>query len=324
MLGGPVEETFAFFPLLVLRRCHTLRRGTIGPASELLAVFPDLGKFVEALRQVSVDGTPLEDPVLAASSSDHSKFLAEIECIAYLADNDRANPAADEVFGQRVLFTTHTENGRKLLGIDRHALMSIEGLVSVRLRNFPVDYTQYDLEKISDFESDLEAILSDGFYSALAKCVDDVQDKDARRERNRIMIAIMLHNQASLEIGRYQPFSQIDTVLMAAALEALLNLPAESLRSSFRHALTTLLGDSSRIFNRWCAEFYEYRSELMHGAEVWGREERTFGPSGTNGPHHSFIARQVFLECLKTKLFLMGLYPEYTRAPFEFDKIIAR
>jgi hypothetical protein len=60
----------------------------------------------------------------------------------------------------------------------------------------------------------------------------------------------------------------------------------------------------------------------VHGADVWSRDEKTFGLSGTNGPPHSYIAISNFLECLRSKLFLMGLYPEYTRAPFEIERLL--
>ena len=47
-----------------------------------------------------------------------------------------------------------------------------------------------------------------------------------------------------------------------------------------------------------------------------------FNFSGTNGPSHLYIASKLFDYCLKTKLYLMGLMPEFNRDEYYFDNLI--
>lgn len=324
MLGGKVEATFVLFPIMSLKKAHGLKYGAIGPASELQAGYPELAKILPAARRITVDGEQVSDPVLAVSSSNHSKFISEIEILAFLAAKEPQSRAEDELFGHRLMFTLHRKCDKDSICIDGHALAAaVETLSSIKLRPFPKAFYKRDLKRIADFEPFLDKELSGGLYRALVNCLTEESDSEARQEKGRIIVSLMLFNQASIHLPLNQPFSNTEIVLLAAAFEALLNLPSDRIAASFRQAVTTLTGARTAPLTKWCNEFYRYRSSLVHGDLAWEEELRNFGVKGKEGLRHSPIAIRVFVYCLQTKLFLMGLYPEYVRRSLDFDGLVA-
>ena len=323
MLGGKVEETFLFFPVMQLTKVHQLKYGSIGPASKLLPKYLTLSKILPALDRVTLDGKRIEDPVFAASTFDFEKFIGEIEAVAFLTASSQQSMAEEEIFGHKIMFTIHKRNGEDLICIDGHALFTpIESLYSIQLQHFPRGFYRWDVKRILEFEPFLEKTLRQGLYKAIVRCLSNAGDKELTKARTRIIISLLLFNQVCIHLALTQPFSNTNVILLAAALEALLNLPSETISASFQHSVTTLIGTKTSLLKRWCKEFYDYRSALVHGDVAWGSEEKAFNSSGKRGRPHSVIACHVFVHCLKTKLFLMGLFPEYTREEFDFDAFL--
>lgn len=308
-----------------LAKSHKLKYGDIGPVSKLLPKYPTLSKILLAFEKVTVNGEKIADPMFATSSCDFDKFIGEIEAIAFLTASEQEAMAEEEIFGHRVLFTIHQINGEDWICIDNHALLKpIETLPSIELQNFPRRFYSWDKEKITNFEPFLEKMLKQGLYKAIMSCLSNATDKESSKERKRITISIMLFNQVCIHLALTQPFSNLNVILLASALEALLDLPSESISSTFQQLVTTLIGGKTSLLKRWCKEFYDYRSALIHGDVEWGIEQKTFSSSGKKGVPHSVIANHIFVQCLKTKLFLMGLLPEYIHEKFDFEDFINR
>lgn len=323
MLVGKMKEALIFFPIMKLAKLHKLKYGDIGPVSKLLPKCPTLSKILPAFEKVTVDGEKIEDPVFAASSSDLDKFLGEIEAIAFLTASNHEAMAEEEIFGHRNLFTIHERSGRDWICIDNHALLNpVEILSSIQLQDFPRGFYSWDKEKITNFEPFLKKTLKQGLYKAIVSCLSNAKDKESSKERKRIIISIMLYNQVSIHLALTQPFSNLNVVLLASALEALLDLPSESISSTFQYAVITLIGKRTALLKKWCKEFYDYRSALVHGDVEWGSEEKQFSLSGKKGVPYSVIANHIFVQCLKTKLFLMGLLPDYVNEKFDFEDFI--
>lgn len=325
MLGGKVEEAFLFFPVMQLTKMHQLTYGSIGPASKLLPKYRSLSKILPVLERVTLDGERIEDPIFAASTFDFEKFIGEIEAIAFLTASNQEAMAEEEIFGHRILFTIHKRNSEELVCINYHALFKlVESLQSIQLQDFPKGFYSWDKEKITTFEPFLEKTLKQGLYKAIVSCLSNTTDKESSKERKRIIISIMLFNQVSIHLSLTHPFSNLNVILLASALEALLDLPSESISSTFQQLVTTLIGGKTSLLKKWCREFYDYRSALVHGDVEWGIEQKTFSPSGKDEVSHCVIANHIFAQCLKTKLFLMGLFPEYINEKFDFGDFINR
>jgi hypothetical protein len=114
-------------------------------------------------------------------------------------------------------------------------------------------------------------------------------------------------------------FSKSYVILIGAAFEALLNLPSENIDKAFQHSVMLLAGNRSTILKRWCKEFYNYRSRLAHGDIEWHDEEEYFKLGNNKSASFHQVAVHLFVHCLKTKLFLMGLYPQYQRDEFQLE-----
>lgn len=319
MLGGKVDEIYVLFPLLNLKAEYRLKYGDMGPASILIKKYPRILKILPALNKVTVDGKNIKDPVFAASTMDFKKFIDEMECIAFLTED---NPSAEEIFVNKVMFTIHNENGKEKLCIDKNTLLSSDDITGIILQNFPKDYRRWDTYSISKFESKISDTINSDFYKALIYCLSDEQDKEVAKEKRRIIVSIMLFNEAFINLAVTHPFSNIQIVLIAAAFEALLNLPQEAIAASFEQAITTMVGRKTTMLKKWCKGFYDYRSSLVHGDIDWNKEDKPFMYLNKEGPPYSIIAKNLFTYCLSTKLYLMGVYSGYKRGKFDFDNYI--
>lgn len=296
-----------------------MKYGFIGPASQLLPKSEKLSKILPTLDKITLDGKRIKDPVFAVSTSQFDEFIGEIEALAFLSASDRESHAEEEIFGHKIRFTFCKENGEEVVCIDEHMkVRPPEAVDSIQLQDFPKGFHRWDVSKISEFEPFLEKTLQGGLYTAIVECLSGSEDKELRREKRRIIVSITLFNQVHVHLALTQPFSSIGVILLAAALEALLDLPSETINTSFQHTVATLLGEKTSLLKKWCREFYEYRSALVHGDISFGSEEKTFNSIDEPRPH-SIIASAVFIHCLKTRLFLMGLLPEYHREEFSFE-----
>ncbi len=318
---GAVEQTIIFFPLMRLKQAYQLKYGHIGPVANMLPEYPALEKIIPALARVTVDGKSIKKPVVAVSTSSYPKFVGEIECLAFLAASGYQSLAEEEIFCQRITVTMH--NNGQYICVNHYATMLPEQLYSIKLQDFPKAYFQWDTDLIRKFESFFKKALRTKLYSAITECLSDVADKEAQRERSRIIISIALFNQAFIDFSLVQPFSKNCIVLVAAAFEALLNLPAESIQSSFQNAVQTLVGKRTSLLKKWCVDFYNYRSGLVHGDIAWeSNKEGTFNLPGKKQVNHDIVARHLFVYCMKSKLFLMGLLTGYKREDFNFDAYV--
>jgi len=138
------------------------------------------------------------------------------------------------------------------------------------------------------------------------------------------LVAIKIFNEAMIpaNVPSIQMFSKSFLILLGAAFEALLNLPQDNIGRAFQHSVTLLAGNRSTLLKRWCKEFYGYRSRLAHGDVEWYGEEELFKMGGNKALPFAVIASRLFVHCLKTKLFLMGLFPEYEREEFLVESIV--
>ena len=322
MLIEKVDETYILFPLVNLEAEYKLKYGDIGPASILIKKYPRISKILPALNAATVDGENIKDPVFAASTMEFKKFFDEIECITFLTDLTENNPAADEIFTNKIMFTIHNVGGKERLCIDKYVLFSSDDITGIILQNFPKDYRRWDSSSILKFESGISNIINSGFYKALIYCLSDEQDKETAKEKRRIIVSIMLFNEAFIYLLETHPFSNIQIILIAAAFEALLNLPPEAIAASFEQAITTMLGKKTTMLKNWCKTFYKYRSSLVHGDIDWNKEDKPFVYLNKVGPSFSIIAKYLFTYCLRTKLYLMGVYSEHKLENFNFDNYI--
>lgn len=315
-----IDYTFVFLPLLLLKELRELRYGRIGPASLLAQSFSVLNDFLPALQHVSIDGTKITDPILAVSSSDHAKFRSEIEVIKYMILRDHFDSSVS-IFESLSILIIHHEALKKLITIDEHVTTLTTGLISINSNNYSSYSDEYMTHELNQIASTFDTIMCSDLLQALMLCVENKSDSDKQREANRIIVAVSVMNRISIELN--DPTSNTQVLLLAAAFEALLNLPSEAKVATFQHAVTTLTGESSRLMNRWCREFYNYRSALTHGDVLWNSDRATFGVHGDDGPPHSFIAARMLEYCLEVKLFLMGLLPRYHRRDLDFEALVS-
>ena len=316
------DRAFVLFPLATLETTAGLQYGVIAPASALEAEHEVIGKMRGSIQMISVDTVPLGDPVFGVSKDNAEMFLDEIECLAFFL---YSQPGCfyDEIFSNRVLFTTHEDKGRNLVGINRYVLVDEDGLSrGVYLPDFPQEYRTWDRNALDSFEANLVSALRNPMYTALTNCIrpSTARSQDDRDKR-RISIAVRIFNQSTR--FRLEPTNYTEIVLLGAAFEALLNLPNEPVMESFRFAVKTLMGSPSDQLDKWCKEFYAYRSSLVHGDLAWQEDKQLTYPKGQDGaPPHAYIAVNVFTECLWTKLQLMGVL-ENRSDRRDFDTILS-
>lgn len=112
-------------------------------------------------------------------------------------------------------------------------------------------------------------------------------------EDRRMLRAIGWYNQSGFRYSRHSP----ETLVLhaATALEALLDLPRGGTTDAFRNSVALLLGENAEL-RRWCGEFYNVRSRIIHGDET---PTLLYGSRGQR-PHlsHLDFSRKVFEQCL--------------------------
>jgi hypothetical protein len=271
-----------------LKQAYQLRYGEMGPINQLIPRHPILATISPALIRTTIDGANIKEPVVAISATNAQKFIGELECLSFLTACDRHDHAEDEIFSQKTTFMV-SEQGNEICVNQHFWLSPIQQLQFVQSQDFPRAYFRWDKESILQFETFFAVTLTTELYSALTKCLSNVNDKETHRERSRIVISITLFNQAYIDSVLIQPFGKNRIILIASAFE-------------------------------WCTDFYDYRSGLVHGDVAWENQEKEYFslPDGKN-IDHSAIAHHLFVRCLKTKLFLAGLLPGYQWTEFSFD-----
>lgn len=315
------SETIVFFPLMHVEKVYSLRNGKIGPAKFLIKSYPILQELFPALTRSTVDGENIQEPTVAITVSSNKALSAELDCIAFLAAIQPQHQAEDEIFGQKITFTTHKSEAEDFLSINGFVLGPTKFIHNLRLPDFPKAYFRWDKEPIDRFEQFLSNALTDELYLAIVECLSKVDDKEAQRERSRIIIAISLFKQAFVDFIHIRSFSGTQFILLASAFEALLNLPSRDIRNSFENSVMLLTGGKTSLLKKWCQEFYDYRSNLVHGDVAWETEDAYFELPGGKKVGHSAVARNIFVQCLKAKLFLLGLLTNYAREEFDFDSL---
>jgi hypothetical protein len=313
------QSLIIFFPVMKLDSVYQLHSGKFGPLSTLKTEFPALAELGPLFLKNSVNDEPLENPVVAVSVSNPEKLIQEIEFITFFAASSETAKAEEEVLGQRHIIGLFQKDDKTYFNLDGYAAGApLHLLHETKFQYFPRSYFTWDDTTIQNFETFLSDILGSPFYNALISCLSEVHDKEAKRDRARILVAVKIFNEAMIppNVPSLQMFSKTYIILLGAAFEALLNLPQDNIEKAFQHSVMLLAGNRSTTLKRWCKEFYSYRSRLAHGDIDWYRKEESFNIVGNKSLAYPYIASRLFVHCLKTKLFLMGLFPEYTRDNF--------
>jgi len=325
LLSENVRLLVIFWPVMKLTSVHALQHGDIGPTSTLSMKYSGLTDLVPLLSRNFVNDEPITDPVVAVSSSNAIKLMHEVEFITFFACSSGMARAEEEVLGQRHLIVLYEKDNQTYFNLDGYAVGApLHLLHGVRFQYFPHSYFTWDDTSISDFEGFLSDTLSSNLFRALQSCLSEVEDKEAKRDLARILISIKIFNEAMIpaNIPSIQMFSKSFLILLGAAFEALLNLPQDNIERAFQHSVMLLAGNRSTLLKRWCKEFYDYRSRLAHGDVEWYGKEELFKMGGNRTVPFPHIASNLFVHCLKTKLFLMGLFPEYERDEFLIESFV--
>ena len=318
-----IDEEFdlltIFFPVMKLKSVYQLQNGKIGPISTLIPEYPILNDLSPFLSQNYVNDEAINDPIIAVSDLSPDKLLDEIEIITFFAASSEQARGEEEILGQRHTIGLFKKDNKVFLNLDGYAVSAaIDLLQGTRFQYFPHAYFTWDDKAIDNFEAFISELLNSNFFKALNGCFQEVQDKEMMRDRARILISVKIFNEAIIppNVPSIHMFSKSCIILLGAAFEALLNLPQENIEKAFQHSVMLLAGNRSTILKRWCKEFYNYRSRLAHGDIDWYGEEQIFNIGGNKSLSYPCIASRLFVHCLQTKLFLMGLFPEYRRDEF--------
>ena len=308
-----------FFPVMKLTSAYQLQNGKIGPISALIPEYPILNDLLPLLSLNFVNDEPINDPIIAVSDSKLDKFLNEIEIITFLFVTNKQGGGDEEILGQRQTIGLFKKDNTVFFNLDGYLVSDTKALSEgIRFQYFPHAYFSRDEEAIHTFEAILSDILKSNFFKALTGCSSEVKDKEMMRDRARILISLKIFNEAVIPTNApsIHMFSKSNIILLGAAFEALLNLPQENIGKAFQHSVMLLAGNRSELLKKWCKKFYNYRSRLAHGDIDWYGEEELFNLSENDSVSYNFIASELFVHCLKTKLFLMGFLPEYQRDEF--------
>lgn len=328
-IEGLLSENFRllviFWPVMKLMSVHALKHGDIGPTSKLTCKYPALEDLSPVLSLNSVNDEPIKDPVVAVSSANPRKLIDEVEFGTFFACSSGMARSEEEILGQRQLITLYEKDNQTYFNLDGYADGApLQLLHGVRFQYFPRSYFTWDDDAVAGFEDFLSDTLSSDLFHALQSCLSEVKDKEGKRDRARILVSIKIFNEAMIpaNVPSIQMFSKSFLILLGAAFEALLNLPQDNIERTFQHSVMLLAGNRSTVLKRWCKEFYDYRSRLAHGDVEWYGEEESFKIGGNKTVSFPFIASRLFVHCLKTKLFLMGLFPEYKREEFLIESFV--
>ena len=319
------QSLVIFFPVMKLDSVYQLHSGKIGPLSALKTEFPALDELGPLLSRNFVNNKPIENPIVAVSAANPEKLMEEIEFITFFAASSETARAEEEVLGQRHIIGLFQKDDKTYFNLDGYAVGApLHLLHETKFQYFPHSYFTWDNTTIQDFKTFLSDILDGSFYKALISCLSEVHDKEAKRDRARILVAIKIFNKAMIppNVTSLQMFSKTYIILLGAAFEALLNLPQDNIEKAFQHSVMLLAGNRSTTLKRWCKEFYNYRSRLAHGNVDWYGKEESFNVGGNKSLSYPYIASRLFVHCLKTKLFLMGLFPEYKRDEFVLEDYV--
>lgn len=99
--------------------------------------------------------------------------------------------------------------------------------------------------------------------NALIFCYSESKKGNRRSDYQRIITAIKFRNQS--ERLEYKYKQNVRIILMAAAFEALFNLPDIEVQTSFSNSINILLGSCNEELVNWAKDFYKLRSDIVHG-----------------------------------------------------------
>ena len=308
-----------------LTSVYELQYGKIGPINALKINHPGLNELSPLLSRNLVNDEPIRDPVVAVSTSNPEKLMDEVEFITFFASSSETARGEEEILGQRHLIALYDKDNQIYFNLDGYTIGApLQLLYGTRFQYFPHSYHTWDNEAIQNFKSFLSDTLNSNLFHSMVSCLSEVEDKEAKRDRTWILVSIKIFNEAMIppNVPSIQIFSKSYLILLGAAFEALLNLPQDSIEKAFQHSVMLLAGNRSTILKRWCKEFYDYRSRLAHGDIEWYGKEELFNIGGNKSLPFRYIASRLFVHCLKTKLFLIGLFPEYKRDEFLIESYV--
>ena len=173
----------------------------------------------------------------------------------------------------------------------------------LEMRRFNPDYL-FPKEAMYEFE---ESNLLRGLISCLLD--SNKRSKEEQKEYRRIIAAIKFRNQS--ERKEYKFKENIRIILIAAAFEALFNLSSQEIGQMFQRAVTLLLGSCTEDLQHWARQFYDLRSRIVHGNDGFDLKYQSPLKDVPKHIDHYLVARRIFDECLRAKLYLMGLHNQY-------------
>ncbi|GEM_PF-6562430 len=323
--GPKVISAIFVFPFVTLNKYYKLRYGEVGASVDLAPNYPTLAKLFPSVISFVFGEAPTENPVFAISANHPEWFVIELEHLKFMFES-RLYPASGEVFGNSTKFVIEENADEKSLWIGSHlkVQLSKDASLSINIQRSAKPLIRWDEESLANFESVLSDILSDSFYHSLLRCIENADDKEISKERARINIAITLFNQCYIGPNDEPPTTPVRIMLLAAAFEALLNLPSDSIVSSFEYAITTLLGGKTARLKKWCRDFYSLRSGLVHGDIIWRERDESQQLLGFPKAGDVWIARQLFIYLLKVKLYLLGIYPDFRRGELDLEGLFSK
>ncbi len=323
MSNQEILELYILFPVMDLDKVYDLTYGRIGPITKLESYYPKIVNVKQLLRDIYVNNIKKEDYVFAVSNNNFRKFMKEIECIRFIIYVFGYDIDVDEVFKEPIMFSYYKYRKKDWIMIDRTSSIVVGGYEGIWLPSLTKNVVDF-FRNSTELSNTFNEYLNNPLYKAIMKCFTDEKDFELKSEKSRIITSINLFNKANIDELLINPTSSNKIIYIAIAFEALLNLPERSINSTFYHSLTTLIGLKTTTLKSWCKQFYDYRSKLVHGVEDYDSEEKRFQVDGGNGEYHSIIARELFIYCLKTKLFLMGLLDVCERERLNLETLFYR
>lgn len=298
----PFHGIVISFPLMKIKNSYALKYGELGPAQLLAKNNPALSFIIPILKRNMVNGSFVENPVIAVSNINANKdnLLKELECLAFLGATCQCCIAEEEVFGNKTNIIFSDANNSEC-GLDAcvngQAYLPRSSLLScILLDAFPLIIKSYDDYGINQFEFFLQKTIKEPFYRALLKLIA----KKPTKEVERFFISLFWYNDAFIRGIKYYDFStRHQYICISAAFEALLNLPDVGIRRAFKRTVSEILqrnGDE-KIIN----DFYNVRSQYVHGMSDWdGLELRV--------SNHFLSIQKLFVSCVKARLKLLGCW----------------
>jgi hypothetical protein len=219
-IEGLLSENFRlfviFWPVMKLTSVHALQHGDIGPIGKLTCKHPTLKDLSPLLSLNSVNGEPIVNPVAAVSSSNPRKLMDEVEFVTFFACSSGSAKSEEEILGQRHLIALYEKDNQTFFNLDGYAVGApLQLLHGARFQYFPRPYFTWDDAAIEGFEDFLSETIASDLFHALQSCLLEVDDKEAKRDRARILVSIKVFNEAMIpaNVPSIQMFSKYNKTI---------------------------------------------------------------------------------------------------------------